>query len=924
MSRNIFQVYTDNPITTNASTDLMYFGQSPYGIGDDAGMLFSDFSAQFAASVGLANSVLGRSANTNGTLADIQAMQEYQILRRFSNTLEFGSIDLSQNNAVGMSILNIDNGGTNSTSTDFTLDGVVVYNGTKLINYASVTAVNNQFNVIADNPGGSQVIIADQKDNLNPSSLAVLRARVGGPASGDPYARFTVLGTTDWSVGLDNSDSDAFVISNNANIGSNNALRIANSTGVITVPSLSANSIVFTDANKNLVSSGGSTGVLPIANGGTNASSQVTNGVNYFNGTSITSADSFTWSSNNLSLNNGASPSGSALITLVEQDVTFQAGIIYRNNSVASNIWFTGLGPEVTGFEYVIKNLFNSTLPFYIDINNNFVLTSGSHTLTSATSTTQSLTSTTLTGSANFALNRISRGDKANGLSGIQYETATTGQWITGMFSTTSAITSNADDFIFRSFNGGGHTVLALGQTTYDVTIPEGNLIVNGSSSKNIQLVNSNVGGNQTIFADNTATSNSASNAIFNARVGGTSAGDPYTLYTVTGAATPSWATGIDNSDSQSYVISSSTTLGTNNNLKITTAGAVSIPRGDLTISRAFANNVNVQILNTTNSSSAGARLNLTAGGTSAGDPFIYFNVTGAQDWALGLDNSDSDAFVLSASATIGTTNCFKVDATGDVTIPAGNLLLTNASKTIQIAGLTASSLVATDGSKNLTSSTSSLNPQFSTLGLGNTVNSPSLTSQLNIFSSTQNSIRLVLSGQEYTSAGNTSSDGAAFVLGINRTNNKQLWIADSARLASSSTNPIFRIVIASSTTCGMGCLATDGTTGLPMALNSQGGDVTVGANGSANLLIGTVGAGLRVKEGSNAKQGITTLVAGTAVVNNTSITANSRIFLTPQNSSGTASYVYVSARTASTSFTITSGSALDTRDIAWEIFEPA
>ena len=43
MSKNIDQVYTANPITSNAGTDLMYFGQSPYGAGDDAGMLYSDF-----------------------------------------------------------------------------------------------------------------------------------------------------------------------------------------------------------------------------------------------------------------------------------------------------------------------------------------------------------------------------------------------------------------------------------------------------------------------------------------------------------------------------------------------------------------------------------------------------------------------------------------------------------------------------------------------------------------------------------------------------------------------------------------------------------------------------------------------------------------------------------------------------------------
>ena len=47
MSKNIKQVYDTNPITSNTSTDLMYFGQSPYGNTDDAAMLFSDFAAQF-------------------------------------------------------------------------------------------------------------------------------------------------------------------------------------------------------------------------------------------------------------------------------------------------------------------------------------------------------------------------------------------------------------------------------------------------------------------------------------------------------------------------------------------------------------------------------------------------------------------------------------------------------------------------------------------------------------------------------------------------------------------------------------------------------------------------------------------------------------------------------------------------------------
>ena len=51
MSKNIKQVFDTNPITSNTSTDLMYFGQSPYGITNDAAMTYANFSAQFAGNV---------------------------------------------------------------------------------------------------------------------------------------------------------------------------------------------------------------------------------------------------------------------------------------------------------------------------------------------------------------------------------------------------------------------------------------------------------------------------------------------------------------------------------------------------------------------------------------------------------------------------------------------------------------------------------------------------------------------------------------------------------------------------------------------------------------------------------------------------------------------------------------------------------
>lgn len=90
------------------------------------------------------------------------------------------------------------------------------------------------------------------------------------------------------------------------------------------------------------------------------------------------------------------------------------------------------------------------------------------------------------------------------------------------------------------------------------------------------------------------------------------------------------------------------------------------------------------------------------------------------------------------------------------------------------------------------------------------------------------------------------------------------------------------------------------------------------------DLIANIAGKGLKVKEGSNAKMGTATLVAGTVVVSTTAVSATSRILLTGQNSSGTHGELTISARTAGTSFTITSANGADTRAVAWMIVEPA
>lgn len=92
----------------------------------------------------------------------------------------------------------------------------------------------------------------------------------------------------------------------------------------------------------------------------------------------------------------------------------------------------------------------------------------------------------------------------------------------------------------------------------------------------------------------------------------------------------------------------------------------------------------------------------------------------------------------------------------------------------------------------------------------------------------------------------------------------------------------------------------------------------------SGNAKLGVAGNGIKIKEGTNATMGSAVLVGGTVTVSTTKVTASSRIFLTNNANGGTVGIIYVSARTAGTSFVITSSNALDTSTIAWLIMEPA
>jgi len=126
MSKNIEQIFVANPITSNASTDLMYFGQSPYGAGNDAAMTYANFSAQFGAPYTAA--ALTRTNDTNVTLT-LGGTPATSLLQAVSLTLGWsGQLSLAR-------------GGTNASLT--ASNGGIIYSTASALAVLAGTATAN-------------------------------------------------------------------------------------------------------------------------------------------------------------------------------------------------------------------------------------------------------------------------------------------------------------------------------------------------------------------------------------------------------------------------------------------------------------------------------------------------------------------------------------------------------------------------------------------------------------------------------------------------------------------------------------------------------------------------------------------------------------------------------------------------------------
>jgi hypothetical protein len=184
--------------------------------------------------------------------------------------------------------------------------------------------------------------------------------------------------------------------------------------------------------------------------------------------------------------------------------------------------------------------------------------------------------------------------------------------------------------------------------------------------------INNTVGGSNS-GATNTFTVTNSSNTASSVAhevisVGGASAGDAFTTYTVTGVT--NWSLGIDNSDSDNFILSASTALGTTNVLTATTAGAVQCVLGDFAVGRSSSGGtVQSAVVNGSNTANSDAKFVVQQGGPSGGDAYIQFQQTGGGAFTLGNDTS-AGKFVLSANASLGTSNVISVNPNGEINYP--------------------------------------------------------------------------------------------------------------------------------------------------------------------------------------------------------------------------------------------------------------
>jgi len=223
------------------------------------------------------------------------------------------------------------------------------------------------------------------------------------------------------------------------------------------------------------------------------------------------------------------------------------------------------------------------------------------------------------------------------------------------------------------------------------------------SAAGNIVASASSAGATVSLQATNSNNANIASHAQVQIAVGGTSGGNPSLLWQVSGVAADDWAAGPDRANSYRWCLSDGDVVGTADRIRVDhTTGNLSVVTGDANVlaggvsatKAVIGGNNSSSIANSDNTNGASnAILSASVGGASGGDPEAQFVIPSGATWSIGADNSASDAFVIAASAALGTSNAASwstagaLTNAGALTVTAGNIQASNGNLVLNTAG---------------------------------------------------------------------------------------------------------------------------------------------------------------------------------------------------------------------------------------------
>jgi len=318
------------------------------------------------------------------------------------------------------------------------------------------------------------------------------------------------------------------------------------------------------------------------------------------------------------------------------------------------------------------------------------------------------------------------------------------------------------------------------------------------------------------------------------------------------------------------------------------------------------------------------------------------WNATGSGETGISTIHTDSgdvspsgNAITIAGGTNLntsgsGSTVTVNLDATisGITSITGTTALFTTFDTNVAAAGSTLSGVTwaadGTDANISLIMAAKGTGGVFhSRSAAGVTVDSGSINSDNTDPASTS----MVSSSVGGTSAGDAQfqaliSGGQVYTFGIdNSTANDNFVISKNAALG--TANILSFDGTSDAATFGASVAATT-------TLTATLGDITA-TNG--NVVAGTAGNGIKIAEGANARMGQATLTAGVATVANTSVTANTRIFVsrTDKSTSTALGVLEGGTITPSTSFVINALNPTDatvqTNDVSvvnWQLVEPA